>query len=96
MKDYKFLVIWTDYFNSNFSRSEGRRVPVNLCVKNPTLDELVKAATRLGYNPVATEASFPKRDSIHSGYINIERKKPKSVILKEISKFLGTIKGEGH
>lgn len=96
MKDYKFLVVWTDYFNSNFSRSEGRRVPINSCVKNPTLEELVKAATRLGYKPIAVEASFPKRSSIHSGYINIERKKSKSVILKEISKSLGIIKGEGN
>jgi signal recognition particle subunit SRP19 len=92
LKDYNLLVIWLDYFNSNLKRSEGRRVPLSLSVKNPTLDELVKAAKLAGYNPKPFSASFPKRAFTPSGYITIEKVKPKSIVLKEVSKALTMIR----
>ncbi|MEM2873486.1 MAG: signal recognition particle subunit SRP19/SEC65 family protein [Nitrososphaerales archaeon] len=92
MKDYNLLVIWLDYFNSNLKRSEGRRVPLSLSVKNPTLDELVKAAKLAGYNPKPFSAFFPKRAFTLSGYITIEKVKPKSIVLKEISKALTMVR----
>lgn len=92
MKDYNLLVIWLDYFNSNLKRSEGRRVPLSLSVKNPTLDELVKAAKLAGYNPKPFSASFPKRAFTLSGYISLSKKAKKSVVLKEIARALKTLR----
>jgi len=94
LKDYNFIVLWLDYFNSNLKRSEGRRSPLNISIKNPTLDELVKAAKIAGYQPQAYLASYPKRGLTTSGYISIEKKKSKSISLKEISKALTIIRGE--
>ncbi|MCP8315783.1 MAG: hypothetical protein H3Z51_02830 [archaeon] len=96
MKDYNLLILWLDYFNSNLKRSEGRRVPLNLSVKNPTLDELVKATKLAGYNPKPSVASHPKRGLTHSGYIAIERIKPKSIALREVSKALTMVRGEQY
>ncbi|MGQ9718991.1 MAG: signal recognition particle subunit SRP19/SEC65 family protein [Nitrososphaerales archaeon] len=96
MKDYHLLVLWLDYFNSNLKRSKGRMVPLNSSVKNPTLDELVKAARLSGYNPTSFVASYPKRSSTPSGYITIERKKPKSLVLKEVSRALTTVRSEHY
>jgi len=36
------------YFNSEFSSKNGRRLPANLCVKNPRPDELYDALKSLG------------------------------------------------
>ena len=96
MKDYKRYVLWTDYFNSTFSREAGRRVPLSRSVKDPTLDELKEAVQRLGYNPEPVTAKYPGRMMIPSGYVSIEKrsseKKPK--VISEVSKVLSAVRGE--
>ncbi|MEM3709234.1 MAG: signal recognition particle subunit SRP19/SEC65 family protein [Nitrososphaerales archaeon] len=92
MKNYNSIILWIDYFNSNLKRSEGRRVPLGISIKSPTLDDLVKAAKLAGYNPKPFQAFYPKRALIPSGYIAVEKKKPKSVMLKEISKALKLVR----
>lgn len=96
MKDYKRLVIWLDYFNSAFSRSEGRRVALDHSVKDPKLDELAEAARRLGYSPEPEQAKFPTRMNIPSGYVSVEKTKEakKEKIIEEISKALSSVRGE--
>ena len=94
MKDYDKLVIWIDYFNSGFSREEGRRVPLNMAVRNPSLKELEEAAKRAGYKPETIEASYPRRMQISSGYVSIERNKPKIKAIKELASRLSKIRGE--
>jgi len=96
MKDYERLVIWTDYFNSSNSRKGGRRVPLNVSVRNPTLDELQEASKRAGYEPSCTKAFYPKHVSIESGYVSIKRAKSKVQMIKEISRLLSTIRGESR
>lgn len=94
MKDYDRLVIWVDYFNSNIGRSEGRRVPLNMTVRNPTLQELEEAARRAGYEYESQEAAYPKRMRSKSGYVSIKRRKTKVETIKEIAALLSTIRGE--
>ena len=94
MKDYDRLVIWIDYFNSGFSRKDGRRVPLNIAVRNPSLQELEEAAKRAGYKPEPNEASHPKRMQLSSGYVSIERNKPKIQAIKELASRLSMIHGE--
>jgi len=96
MKDYERLVIWTDYFNSSNSRKCGRRVPLNVSVRNPTLDELHEASKRAGYEASCTKAFYPKHVSIESGYVSIKRTKSKVQMIKEISRLLSTIRGESR
>lgn len=92
MKDYNLLILWLDYFNSTLKRSEGRRVPLNLSTKNPTLDELVKAAKLAGYDPKPFSAYYPKRALTPSGYIALSKKAKKSIVIKEIARILKTIR----
>ena len=70
MKDYERQVIWLDYFNSSYSRSQGRRVSRNRSIKNPILSDLLEAAKRLNLNPTSHEVVHPKHTSINSGYIS--------------------------
>lgn len=95
MKDLRRHVFWLDYFNSTRSRREGRRIPLSQAVKNPTLEELVEAAVKLGYHPEAVQASYPRRSPAPSGYISVEKRGPKSAALRQLATMLARVRGEG-
>ena len=96
LKDYKRFVLWMDYFNSTLSRENGRRVPLDKSVKDPTLEELGEATRRLGFKPEPTAAKVPSRPTQQSGYVSIEKKtgSKKSQIITEVAKTLSTVRGE--
>jgi len=45
-------VIWPAYLDASKTRSEGRRVPRDLAVDDPTVDEIAEAAQQVGYDAV--------------------------------------------
>lgn len=54
-------VIWPVYLDEHRSRGEGRRVPLDLAVDEPTVEEIATAATQVGYEAtVDREARYPK------------------------------------
>lgn len=42
-------IIWPAYLDASLSRSEGRRVPQDLAVDEPTVDEIASAVKQIGY-----------------------------------------------
>ena len=96
MKDYDRQIFWVDYFNSSLSRADGRKVPTNQAVKNPTLDELAKAIGRLGFEAEVATATHPKRVGIKSGYVSVPKAKKKSALMREIANMLATVRGESR
>lgn len=96
MKDYKKYILWLDYFNSTVSRENGRRIPMDKSVKDPSLDELGEAARRLGYKPEPQAAKIPSRPYLPSGYVSIEKKSgsKKSIVISEVAKMLSLVRGE--
>jgi signal recognition particle subunit SRP19 len=95
LKEYKRHVLWLDYFNSSITREEGRRIPLDRSVKDPKLGELVEAAKILGYNPESEAAKHPKRMSLQSGIVSVEKKEgiKKSAVLLEVAKSLSNVRG---
>ena len=45
-------VIWPAYLDAELSRSQGRRVPQELSVEEPTVDEIAQAVQQVGYDAV--------------------------------------------
>jgi len=45
-------VLWPAYFDAGLTRSEGRRVPIDLAVDEPTVDEIADAVQQVGYDAV--------------------------------------------
>ena len=43
-------VVYPAYFDADRSRTEGRRVPTELAVAEPTVDEIAKAVQQIGYD----------------------------------------------
>jgi signal recognition particle subunit SRP19 len=79
------LIFWPTYFDKNYSRSEGRRLPSNLAAPDVTLELLTQAAESAGLDyEVETEKRYPKNWTESQGYIvvaNDEGHKKKRLML---------------
>ncbi|UCF08971.1 MAG: signal recognition particle subunit SRP19/SEC65 family protein [Thermoplasmata archaeon] len=88
-KKQKFIVIYPEYFISKYSRAEGRKVPKSLAKPAPTVEDIEKAAKSLGLNPVVEkDKSYPRFWHKKRGRVLVERKMPKTELLKAIGKAL--------
>ncbi len=89
MKRRDFIIIWPQYFDKTFSRAEGRRVPLKYAVDNPSLSDLIKAASTLRYSfEVDRDARYPNCWWVESGRLLIKKSVSKSEIIKKISRLL--------
>ncbi|PKK81239.1 MAG: signal recognition particle protein Srp19 [Thermoplasmata archaeon HGW-Thermoplasmata-2] len=80
------LVLWPAYFDVSLSKEEGRRVPKSLAVQNPTLEQMEKACSSLGLNPVReSDKAYSSKWYGASGRILIDDKGPKAQIIKQIA-----------
>lgn len=93
MRKLDKAIIWPVYFDAAKTRKEGRRVPKNLAVQSPKIDEIKLAADRLGLkNEVRPETRFPKNHWAKTGMLLVEKKEAKEKILQKIAKQLIRIK----
>ncbi|SDK09183.1 signal recognition particle, subunit SRP19 (srp19) [Halovenus aranensis] len=54
-------VIWPAYLDADLPRSEGRRIPMELAVSEPTVDEIAQAVQQVGYDAVIErEKVYPR------------------------------------
>ena len=65
------MTLWTRYFDSGLTRSQGRRVPKNASIPKPTLDSIVWAARNAGSRKMRQEpeASHPSRPYSREGRV---------------------------
>ena len=84
------ITLWPEYFDSRLTRAEGRRLPRPLCVENPSLDIIAKAAIILGLEyEVLSDKSYPKDHRRKRGCVKIEKGKiKKTQLLNEVGKIL--------
>ena len=63
------MTLWTGYFDSKISRSEGRRVPIEASIPKPSLESIVWAARSSGIRKMRQEpeASHPSRPFAKEG-----------------------------
>ena len=95
MRKQDKAIIWPAYFDITKTRNKGRRVPKNMAVPNPKIEELQTAAGRLGLkNEVVAQVSYPKVPWQKTGSILVEKKTPKEQIIKNLAKQLVKIRSE--
>ncbi|WP_440007598.1 signal recognition particle subunit SRP19 [Halomicrococcus sp. SG-WS-1] len=56
-------VIWPAYIDAELSRREGRRVPQEVAVPEPTVDEIAKAVQQVGYDAVVERDKAYSREN---------------------------------
>jgi len=93
MRKQNNIFLWSVYFDANKSRSNGRRVPKKLAVSTPKLEELQRAAKRLGLQPkIVSDAAHPSSPWRKTGLVMIPRKESKNTTLKNIGKELSNLR----
>ena len=88
--DDNAIVLWPEYFDKNRTRSEGRRLPVELCVDSPDLDIIAKGAMILDLDfKIFEDAAYPANWAVKAGCVRVEKGKiKKTQLLVEIGKTL--------
>ena len=81
-------VLWPIYFDADASRLEGRKVPKQLAIRNPSIDESFKAAKKLGLNPIKEEKAHPARWWRKEGRILVDKKGRKLEIIRKIAEYI--------
>ena len=95
MRKLDKAIIWPIYFDASKTRKKGRRVPKNMAVQSPKIDEVKQAVDKLGLkNEVRPETHFPKAPWAKTGMLLVEKKEPKEKIIQKIAKQLVRIKSE--
>jgi len=56
-------VLYPAYFDAELSRADGRRVPEDLAVDDPEVDEIAKAVQQVGYDVVVERDRNYSRES---------------------------------
>ncbi|RLI08223.1 signal recognition particle protein Srp19 [Candidatus Bathyarchaeota archaeon] len=78
-------VLWPIYFDANESR-RLRRVPRELAIPDPKLEELCLAVGRLGLRYEVVEgAAHPSRHWAREGYLLVEKRGPKGELVKKVA-----------
>lgn len=78
-------VLWPIYFDRRKSRGDGRRVAKDIAVPNASADEIVKAAKKLGLNPVKEKKAYPGRWWKREGQVIVDRAGKKTKILRDVA-----------
>ena len=95
LKDKNKLVVWPAYLDATKSRGEGRILSLKDAVKSPALKEIERAAKELSFNPVTEmEKAYPKSWWTAGGRVLVDKKGPKSSVVKQIAHRISKTRGQ--
>jgi len=87
-------VIWPAALDAGRSRSEGRRVSLELAVEDPTVDEIARAVQQVGYDArIERDVTYP-REYDPRGRVLVENADDagKSDLLGAVAAYLGMMR----
>ncbi|MFC6888045.1 signal recognition particle subunit SRP19 [Halorubrum trueperi] len=87
-------VVYPAYFDADRSRSDGRRVPTDLAVEDPTVDEIAKAVQQVGYDAVIERDTTYSREFEPRGSVIVRGTEDtaKNDLVQAIAAYLGAIR----
>ena len=87
-------VIWPAALDADLTRSEGRRVPRDLAVPDPTVDEIAKAVQQVGYDAVVERDVTYPREYEPRGRVLVKdaADATKSDLLGAVAAYLGVLR----
>lgn len=93
MKLKNRVIVWLVYLDSKRSRRSGRRLPKDIAIDSPRLEELIEAANKLGLNPEAyPNKAYPRSWWGETGYIIVDKKWPKQELLRKLAEEIAKIR----
>lgn len=89
MRKRDSIVIWPCYFDSRLPRHKGRKVSFKYSVESPTIEHLIKAASKLRLNfRIEKESRHPRYWWLKSGRLIVKKTIPKYSLLKRLGEIL--------
>ncbi|MEF8775941.1 MAG: signal recognition particle subunit SRP19 [Haloarculaceae archaeon] len=87
-------VIWPAFLDADLSRSEGRRIALDVAVPEPTVDEIAKAVQQVGYDAVIERDKTYPREYEPRGRILVKNADDasKSDLLQAVGAYLGALR----
>jgi signal recognition particle subunit SRP19 len=93
MRKQNKIFLWPIYFDESTSRNGGRRVSKKLAVAAPKVDELQRAAKRLGMQPeLVFDAVHPSSPWRKTGLIILPKTDSKDKIVKKVAEELSSLR----
>lgn len=92
-KKADILVLWPEYFDSNLTRSQGRRVSSEISVPDPSCENIFKISRKMGLYPeIENDKSHPSTWYKNNGRVIIKKNGAKTEILEAIGNDLKKIR----
>jgi len=89
------IILWPVNFDSTKTRTEGRKIPKAYAVQYPKIEELEKAAQRLGFQyQIVANAAHSKEHWRKTGSLMISKEGSKTQTIRKIAKILLNIRAE--
>jgi signal recognition particle subunit SRP19 len=87
-------VIYPAYFDAALSRSDGRRVPMDLAVEDPEVEEIAKAVQQVGYDAVVERDVTYSREYEPRGRVLVQNADDagKSDLLQAVAAYIGILR----
>lgn len=88
-------VIWPAYLDADKSRRDGRRVPLDLAVEDPTVDEIATAVGQVGYDAVIErDVAYPRQHWVPSGRVRVKEAEDssKNDLVQAVGAYLGALR----
>jgi signal recognition particle subunit SRP19 len=87
-------VIYPAYFDAALSRSDGRRVPMDLAVEDPKVEEIAKAVQQVGYDAVVERDVTYSREYEPRGRVLVQNADDagKSDLLQAVAAYIGILR----
>lgn len=87
-------IIYPAYFDASLTRSEGRRVPIESAVEEPTVDEIAKAVQQVGYNAVVERDKTYSREYEQRGRVLVQgaEDSSKNDLVQAIAAYVGILR----
>lgn len=88
-------MLWPNYFDSTKTRLQGRKIPKNMGVPSPRLDEIQKAAEKLGLPlEVVPDAKHPRAPWQKTGLLIVSKGTSKTQLVKIVAKELSIMRAQ--
>lgn len=88
-------ILWPAYFDTTMTRGDGRRVPLDMAVDTPTVDEIASAVQQVGYDAVIErDKTYPRRPWEARGRVVVKGAddEAKNDVVQAVGAYLGVIR----
>ncbi|MEZ3144415.1 signal recognition particle subunit SRP19 [Halobaculum sp. MBLA0143] len=89
-------VLWPAYFDAELTRADGRRLPTDQAVPEPTVDEIAKAVQQVGYDATVERGKTYSREYETRGRVLARgtTDTTKNDLVRAVGAYVAAVRGE--